>query len=213
VRKGLPHVGDDAGYTLLELMIALTLLGFLSLLLFGGLKLGTRVWERSEDVSANGNRIRNAQQLLSDQIRQIYPLLLATSHLDFEGRESEVRFLTTASDNGALQRVTVLAARGGDQTVLSEVVSDELARSPGTARPLLAAITSLSFAYFGARKGEQRAQWHRDWRDQNRLPSLIRVAATLRDRALAFPPLVVAPRLDADENCTLDALTNDCQGR
>jgi len=35
----------------------------------------------------------------------------------------------------------------------------------------------------------------------------------LRDHALAFPSLIVAPRLDADQSCTLDALTNNCQGR
>jgi len=207
---GVSFLDDDAGYTLLELMIALTLLGFLSLLLFGGLKLGTRVWERSENVSANGNRIRSVQQLLSDQIRQIYPMLRADAHLDFDGDDSSLRFLTTASDNGGLKRVTIL--NKGD-AMLSEVSDDEFARATAPAKPLLGAITSLRFAYYGARKGNEQARWHANWRDQTRLPNLIRVSATLRDHALTFPSLIVAPRLDADQSCTLDALTNNCQGR
>jgi general secretion pathway protein J len=209
----MTRILDDAGFTLLELLIALTLLGFLSLLLFGGLKLGTRVWERSEDVTASGNRIRGVQQLLADQIRRIYPMLGADAQVAFDGHESTLRFLTTTSDNGGLKRVMLLAGSDGDRTTLSEVSNDELARNPGPVRTLLAPIVSLSFAYFGSEKGEQQASWHREWTQQNRLPQLIRVRASMTDRALVFPDLIVAPRLDADQSCSLDPLTHDCQGR
>jgi len=204
---------NDAGYTLLELMIALTLLGFLSFLLFSGLKLGTRVWERSEDVTANGNRIRSIERLLTAQIRQIYPKPLSNSEIEFDGEPSSLRFLSSASDNGALQRVTILASADNERNALSEISSDELATVAGSLKPLLGPIVSLSFAYFGQEKDERQASWHRVWNHQAHLPSLIRVSANLADRALAFPSIVIAPRIDADESCVLYALTHDCQGR
>ena len=46
----------ERGFTLLELLVAITLLGLLMAALFGGLRLGTRVWETADarlDSSAN----------------------------------------------------------------------------------------------------------------------------------------------------------------
>lgn len=204
---------DDAGYTLLELMIALTLLGFLTVLLFSGLKLGTRVWERSEDMTANSNRIRNIEHLLTDQIRQIYPKALPNSEIDFDGQPSVLHFLTMASDNGALKRVTVSTTADNAHGALGEAASDELTIAVSAIKPLLGPISSLSFAYFGQGKDESQASWHRVWSHQAHLPSLIRVSVALADRALVFPDLVVKPHIDADESCVLDQLTHDCQGR
>jgi prepilin-type N-terminal cleavage/methylation domain-containing protein len=49
-RKGADPVSSlaaDAGLTLLELLVAITLLGLLMAALFGGLRLGARAWELS----------------------------------------------------------------------------------------------------------------------------------------------------------------------
>ena len=41
-----PHDGE-AGFTLLELLISMTLLGLLMLVVLGGLRFGARAWERN----------------------------------------------------------------------------------------------------------------------------------------------------------------------
>ena len=45
-RIGGPADGRDAaGFTLIELLVTLTLVGLISLVLFGGLRFGTRAWD------------------------------------------------------------------------------------------------------------------------------------------------------------------------
>src|SRR5579864_2460479 len=65
----------DAGFTLLELLISLTLLAVLSAILFGGLRFGTRAWERSEVMASETDEIAIAQNFLRRQLSDAYPLL------------------------------------------------------------------------------------------------------------------------------------------
>ena len=63
----------EAGFTLLELLIATTVLGFLSLLLFGGLQFGTRVWEKTQTSATDTNHVRAAQLSLSEDFARSIP--------------------------------------------------------------------------------------------------------------------------------------------
>ncbi len=47
----------QAGFTLVELLVAMTLLAFLSITLFGGLRFGARSWEAVVDSSAERDHI------------------------------------------------------------------------------------------------------------------------------------------------------------
>ena len=41
--------GGASGFTLVELLVALTLFGVISVVIMGGLRFGTRVWETGND--------------------------------------------------------------------------------------------------------------------------------------------------------------------
>jgi len=208
----------DAGFTLLELLVAMTLLGFLSVLLFGGLKLGTRVWERSQTVTADTNRVRAVQLALAGELRATYPLFrrLDATHaaVEFDGRAHAMTFLSASGNgSGAMKRIDLAIRDAETGAVIVETDMDELAVSSGPARTLLGQLKTMTFTYFGEEKGDKAASWHDEWRDQARLPQLVRVRAELRDRTLVWPDLVVAPRIGADQGCTIDPLTRFCQGR
>ena len=78
---------------------------------------------------------------------------------------------------------------------------------------ILTDVDGVEFVYYGPLDGERDAGWHESWRDQTRMPRLVRVTVTSRQGATRWPPLVVAPRIDVDANCVLDLLTRDCRGR
>ncbi len=61
----------QAGFTLVELLVAMTLLAFLSIALFGGLRFGARSWEAVIDSSAERDRIASTQTFLRDRIGQL----------------------------------------------------------------------------------------------------------------------------------------------
>ena len=98
-RDGTSHL-DAAGFTLLELLISLTLLAALSTILFGGLRFGTRAWERSEAQAAETDEIAVAQNFLRRQLSEAYPLVTTAdptgARIYFEGGSDSLQFLAPA---------------------------------------------------------------------------------------------------------------------
>jgi general secretion pathway protein J len=227
----------ERGFTLLELLIATTVLAFLALLLFGGLRFGTRVWEKAETSTTETNRIRAAQLVLSDEIAGIYPFFAGDSDpvkkVNFAGESQRMTFFAPSKSlPGGLDLVTIqaLPEKGGFSVVIASKA--ELAGAQGVVvhHTLINGLKWLQISYYGppspagtaanqpptAKAGAAAPpappQWTSVWEGQRRLPLLIRVRAAMENRA-EWPDLVVSPRTDVDESCVLDQLTKYCQGR
>ena len=208
----------ESGFTLVELLVAMTLLGFLTVLLFGGLRFGTRSWDYAQRSYGDDRMIAGAQETLRRELRQAYPLPVSTNesdaHVAFDGTAHELRWLSaaiTATGAMTLHRLFEL----GDGPTRSVVMSSraELAMGPWEpARHLLDGVAAFAFDYYGQRRGEKSARWDSSWRDQPTLPSLVRVRVLFSDRRRAWPGLVVTPRISGDAGCVLNAITGDCQG-
>jgi general secretion pathway protein J len=209
------HSGE-AGFTLVELLVAITLMAMLSILLFGGLRLGTRAWEKTTTATTTGNRIRNAQETLAGTIENIYPFFVLASasdrHVQFDGEPGAMTFFAPAQAGG-LDVVTVMRDAGGSLVLNAR---PELAVHPGETivhRVLLRGVTAFTAAYFGAMVKNGPQQWYPVWHNARTLPDLIRVRATLADKSARWPDLVVSPRITADQACVYDQLTKYCTGR
>src|ERR1700731_62247 len=147
----------EAGFTLLELLIATTVLAFLSLLLFGGLRFGTRVWEKSETSTTETNRVRAAQLFLSDAIARIYPFFAgqtpADKHVAFSGEEKQMTFfLPSQSLPGALDLVTVQAvpAKDGISMVVARKTELEGANAAVSHHTVIGGLKWFQISYFGS---------------------------------------------------------------
>src|SRR5579871_2364592 len=98
--RGSPPREGELGFTLVELLVALTLFSLLSLALFGSVRAGTQAWA---GVTAHADRNDNsihAHDLLRHMIEDAYPLFLSDDpthgHVDFDGSSSSLSFLTNA---------------------------------------------------------------------------------------------------------------------
>ncbi|HEY2446767.1 MAG TPA: prepilin-type N-terminal cleavage/methylation domain-containing protein [Rhizomicrobium sp.] len=232
---------SEAGFTLLELLIATTILGFLSLLLFGGLQFGTRVWEKAQISTTDTNRVRAAQLFLSDEIARIYPsftgLTPADRQVQFQGEDQRMTFLAPSKTaTGAMDWVTVETQKGRNGVSVVVTREGELSNGHGTARrqTLIGGFKWFQISYYGAPApagggtsrlqtanaglGRNQAvvgpppQWTSVWKGQSALPQLIRIRAAFVDKA-QWPDLVASPRIDVDEACVFDELSKYCQGR
>ncbi len=209
----------EAGFTLVELMVATTVVAFLSLLLFGGLRFGTRVWEKAETATSGENRVRSAQLLLANELSDIYPMFVVNTPTDryvqFDGAARRVTFMAPAKTmKGAMEWVTIAAQPQNGTLVVRIRAQAELA--PGfTTRPtqtVIAGLRTFDLAYYGVPAPDVPALWTTTWNHQKNLPTLIRIRATF-EKGERWPDLVVAPRIDVDEDCVFDQLTKTCQGR
>ena len=94
--KKQPVIRDASGFTLLELIISLTILGVVLLIIFGALRIGTRAWEKGEKDIAVYQRQRAVLGLLSQQIASacVYEIKLGDDAFYFRGSEKKMEFVS-----------------------------------------------------------------------------------------------------------------------
>jgi len=99
-----PRVHDTrpGGFTLLELLIALSIVGVLLAIAFGGLRMAVMAWTRGEDRAEAQQHARGLAQTLSRTLGAAYPYQGAfgegpEKRLLFTGREHRVEFVSQVS--------------------------------------------------------------------------------------------------------------------
>lgn len=109
------RIPNPNGFTLLELLIALTILSMLMTVVFGGLHMGIRAWEKGEDNAENNQELRIVLDLISQQIKSIYPYVFR------EGEEEVEEFLAFTGNSDSIRFISTLGATSSDAAGLSFV--------------------------------------------------------------------------------------------
>jgi general secretion pathway protein J len=203
-----PAPSRTGGFTLLELLIAITLLGLLMAALFGGLRLGARVWEVSEQRLDDSARLQVVQDFVRERLMQAHPLALVDAHgraePAFLGLPQTVRFLTLMPEHlGAgfhLAQLGLIEEDGGLHLGIRWRAYDIYADDPQDephARVLLADVERLELGYYGMKAEAQAGAWHDEWQGEHLLPRLMRVRVTFAegDRR-TWPELIVPLMID-----------------
>jgi general secretion pathway protein J len=213
-------MSKDAGFTLLELLVAITLLAFLSVGLVAGLRFGTEVWRKAETKNVDTGALRTAERVLTASIARIYPKFVSTvpgqGSIDFAGGQRSISFLSTASATGHILRNRIEAVSDGHGLALGIATVPELARgnAGATTQALLRRLASVEFGYYGTVRGTKGPAWYKIWQGQPVPPDLIRIRVTFASHGAAhWPELILQPRIAADASCIYDALTKFCVGR
>lgn len=182
---------SQAGFTVIELLVSLTLLGLMLALISTALPLAlsgaARTRERSDALSA----IQTAQDLLRRQIGEMPVLIIQQGYsreLLFSGANDQMRFAALPLQGlggGGPQMLALSVEHSGKGAQLRYVSGAEN-------RYLVRGAGDIQFSYFGAPGRETGAAWHTDWKDAARLPRLVRIQVRDTDAILAFPDLVIA---------------------
>lgn len=95
------------GFTLLEVLVTLTILTMLLGVIFGCLHIGIRAWEKGEEIAEQNQEMRIVMDLISQQIRSIYPYRFREGNIEslaFKGDDDSIRFISTmgATSRGAV---------------------------------------------------------------------------------------------------------------
>jgi general secretion pathway protein J len=210
----------DAGFSLIEALASLVVVGMIGLMLVEGVSTGKRVWERIDTRQARAEALESAQNTLRDRIEEIYPATLfnkSPPYIDFTGAAEQVIFLANPpmSDRPAAVRRYTLALDTATNLVLSsisDVGRPELA--PVTRQILLRGVRQLDIAYFGAAQPDFTRRWRSFWDSEAALPEAVRVRLTLEPGdERQWPDLIIHPRPSIDASCSLNPITHHCKGR
>ena len=202
-----------AGFTLLELLIAMTLLGMILVLLFGGLRLAVRSWDTSQKQVDSLNSVRSLEGFLRRELSVAYPYVwknVPGRQVAFLGERNKVSFvaqLPTRVGGGGLYLISVaLEQQANSQRIvwkhlpLNSQMNDfsALAQTPEMvlAASELSNVEEIWLSYLGQESEGAAPLWADRWQSSTRLPMLIRVQVRLSNNS-QWPDFVVAPMLSS----------------
>lgn len=195
---------DRSGFTLVELLVTVTLIGAISVALFGGLRFGTRAWESGTERSERFAQVEIGQSLLRRQLEQALVQQNAEGDGTFVGENDRLTFTAPAPSQfglGGIYRFDLSLERRAGQNDL--VLRWQLYRPDEDTAPfdptieqrtLIEKVEEVEFAYFGSRRGRNTPRWHSNWVEEEVPPGLVTVRLEFaRNDPRRWPEFSAAP--------------------
>jgi general secretion pathway protein J len=209
-------IAFSSGFTLLEVIVTLTILGFVLLMVSGTFRLGLSSWEKGDDVKEDYQKIRMVSQLVSRQIKSLVPYKIRTekaegNYLAFDGKAHSLRFVSALPikarrPEGFVYVVYQFKEEGGkkgrfvlyEQRALNrDFFEDDLKED--TAVTLFGGVSQVRFEYYREADKEKgrTEEWVEEWnaKDEKELPKALRMTITYwneRGKEKAPPITVLA---------------------
>lgn len=200
---------NSNGFTLLELLLSLTITAVILVIIFGTFRVGVRAWEKGEQDVARQQRLRSVLQLLYKQVASATPsarLILKERRFSFSGDQRTVRLISKLSLDPAHARGDVFCQYTitADETGLSlDIIEEPLATAAlplqvdsfegAEGYTLLSGMHALDITYLSQAAPNGNHTWLPQWEslDWHRLPLAVKieVVATPADD----PIVVVIP--------------------
>jgi general secretion pathway protein J len=203
------HAGER-GFSLIEVLIGLTLFAILMAMLSSGVRLGSRIEASGSEQINDWSQITAVQRFLRSELATAQPVRPAAAttepYLVFQGERDRLAFIGLLPDHfsiGGLQTITLAPVQDGRSGELraswqlypgGPVQADPSMRldtvAPNEA-VLLGKVTDVRFEYFGQRDPLRPAEWGDRWDVPFRVPSLVRLRMTMKNDVVP-PDLVIA---------------------
>lgn len=214
------------GFTLLETVMALTLLAAILALLFGGLRAGVRSWEAGSSRGDRADQILLTAAFVRKELTAAFPWRFKDPlevKLAFRGDRDALHFVSMRPADlggGGLSFVSFVfdpgrGAAGGRLLMRRAFAAAEAtdftavdATEPFT---LLEGVVSAKFSYYGAENDAVAPSWGEKWDNARRLPSHVRLELSLAD--VKLPDLVVGLRLGEEAGCYETSFQRNCVPR
>ena len=208
----------DSGFTLIEVLVAITLLAVVMTVLVGGLRFSARSWSVGLERSEEADEYRAAHRLLRQVLEPSLPEAVSIGGrpaFAFSGRSSDLRFVSHLPESAGVQHPQVIYLRqtanedgdkelemawapfGGYDAELPEPAKDQRVT-------LLSGLSSVAFSYIVTERSSDGGRWADTWASSNDLPSLVRIRLAKANGAeTTWPDIIVPLRTQAEHDCVL----------
>jgi general secretion pathway protein J len=213
-----------AGFTLVELLLALTLMSMLLALAYGGLRASTRATDKGQAILEDSSRIRMAHQFVRKQLNQMAPLVFAESEDQqersvFEGEAMKIRYVAPMPGylgfgGPQVQELAVVSGDEGYELVLSHALLQGFEEADLYLRPPIVLMKNIEFAEFnflGRDETGELAGWTNQWEAPEILPEAVSLEIEFSEEIyIQWPMLTASVRVDRS---ALDDLATSLAGR
>jgi general secretion pathway protein J len=184
---------SSRGFTLLELLLAMTALALVTTICYAAFNLGIRAMQAGEVAVVTAQRLRVASDVIIRQLKSAVPYAVRNEDEDVYpfifGTATSLTFITTAglSGGGGLTRVTYRLEGQPPRLVMEEspyLSPDSLGQKDAVDKPgerstvLLENLESIKFEYMMNDGAE--TEWRGDWNghDEETMPAAVRIIGT-----------------------------------
>jgi general secretion pathway protein J len=191
------------GFTLIEVLIAMTLLGIMVVLLFSSMKICAESWQKGEDKIAQVNDVAVVYQFFQRHLGNALPLWDDFSEegnkvFSFQGKNQSLQFVSSfpaSAKKAGLQRFSLELIKEGDEDLIQVSITpfypvaegEEWRKEEVT---LLRHVRNFSISYYYREDPQAEGVWQEDWLEQENLPPLVKIKI-VRDDGSFWPEMFV----------------------
>ncbi len=215
-------------FTLVEVLLALSLMSMLLALAYGGLRASTRAADKGQAILEDSSRIRMAHQFIRRQFSQMIPLGFDQSEdgaangsedgrIVFEGDRKRVRFVAPMPGylgfgGPQVQELEIIPGDEGDQLVLSHALLQNFEEENLYERTpilLMEKIKSAEFQFLGRDETEELTGWVNNWEATGILPEAVSLEIEFtEDVYIQWPLLTASVRIDPSAMADMPGATS-----
>ena len=220
MNKSRPVNGNAYGFTMMEVLVAMTLLALLMTALSGSIGFVGRSWDRGWETSEKSAAFSRIESTVRRMVEWSFPVTVRAEKKQrflFEATETRLRLVAhdaPGGSAGALYVQEVAVTGTGSQRQL--LYSQYLFRS-GSARPesiteaqMLSGDFSVAFSYFGSARPSTPPAWVESWTSDRTLPDLVQLTIHTGEDT-PWPPIIVRPLITAEFDCVRSAEAGLCR--
>jgi general secretion pathway protein J len=215
------------GFTLIEIVVAMVILGALMLLMWSGLTFAMRSWEAGDRVGRGAADRRIGEAFLRRELGELFPMRWKDPMkvvLAFEGASDRLRFVSSRPAGVSMGGLALVgievegdARRGERHLYMRRALPDDTAQSfdpLASAEPsiLIADVDAVKFQYFGGETDFQDPSWRDEWKVPDKIPQLVRVSVRMAD-GTALPDMVMRVMMGEEAGCLENSFQRSCRPR
>ncbi|WP_024298953.1 prepilin-type N-terminal cleavage/methylation domain-containing protein [Methylomicrobium lacus] len=182
------------GFTLIEVLLAMTLLSVMMTLLFVSLKMCAESWEKGEkkifEVSETAGVVNFFQRHLV-MAKPLWNDFTKEERLfSFQGDRQTLQFVSSfpaSAGRAGLQLFTIQLLNENRENVIKVTIAPFYPVAEGDEwiteeETLIRHVGNFSLAYFGQEAGESESRWQDQWLQREELPKLVKIKVDLENQ-------------------------------
>lgn len=215
-------VNKSKGFTLIEVLIGMTLLSLMVVLLFSSLTIGAKSWEQGEKKIAEVNEIAVVQQFFNHYLAHSVPQWNDFAPekdrvFSFQGKAESLQFVAgfpASAERSGLQLFTLEFKEKDKKRFINVALTPFFPLVEGEEFfqddiELVENVTRFELSYFGLNDETGELAWQNEWLNKEQQPRLVKILLELDDERY-LPEIVVALNVDnAYSNADLESVPAD----
>lgn len=186
-RKKQYSTSAQSGFTLLELLVSIALLGLIVAIVGTAMRLGYRSLDKGEKKAITQERFKVSLSLMDAQLQSRIPLkttgettegVESVNQFLFEGKKDSIKFASNYSLMGGQKGYVIVAYRvetGANEKRTLFAQENTIGMENQKEVKLLEGFDDIHFEYFFKEATEEQGKWVEEWTDTATLPGKVRI--------------------------------------